>query len=601
MTQPTKYSDQFVDWLIEEGYTHCFFVAGGNIMHILDSVRSRMTCVPFVHEVGAAIAAEYFTVAADTQTGKAFVLVTAGPGLTNTVTAIASAWMESRELLIVGGQVKRSDLGRGDVRQRGIQEVDGATLVASICKEVLRIETPAPKATVTQAIRRGCSGRKGPVFIEFCLDAQAGALVVEELVATSERISSLEPKATDVTETLALLAAAERPVILLGGGMDRQLVHELAPNLKRLGIPLMTTWNGADLVSSENPLYAGRPNTWGQRSANLLIQQADLVLALGTRLGLQQTGFAWEGFVPVGKLIHVDVDESELTKGHPHVDLPVQADANEFLALVAAQAPTKENWDEWREFVVRVRDLIPLNDPSNETAEGFVKPFEMLMELAERVGDSDVFVPSSSGGAFTVTMQSLQQRASQRIITNKGMASMGYGLSGAIGASLANRRARTFLIEGDGSFAQNLQELGTLSAQSLPVKILLFANDGYASIRMTQRNYFNGAWIGCDSSSGLGLPDWKILAASYGIPFARMTVENPFGGDVGMLLRADGPAFIEVPIDPEQTFFPKILSSIQPDGKMKSDPLHFMKPDLSVNLQTTLFKHMGRYSGSETK
>lgn len=164
MTQPSKYSDQFVDWLLEEGYTHCFFVAGGNIMHILDSVRSRMTCVPFVNEVGAAIAAEYFTVAADTKTGKAFVLVTAGPGLTNTVTAIASAWMESREMLIVGGQVKRSDLSRGDVRQRGIQEVDGATLVASICKEVIRVETPAPKDTVIQVIRSGASGRKWASF-----------------------------------------------------------------------------------------------------------------------------------------------------------------------------------------------------------------------------------------------------------------------------------------------------------------------------------------------------------------------------------------------------------------------------------------------------
>jgi acetolactate synthase-1/2/3 large subunit len=601
MKQPAKYSDQFVDWLLEEGYTHCFFVAGGNIMHILDSVRSRMTCVPFVNEVGAAIAAEYFTVAADAETGKAFVLVTAGPGLTNTVTAIASAWMESREMLIVGGQVKRTDLSRGDVRQRGIQEVDGATLVSSICKDVVRVETPASKESIVKAIRHGASGRKGPVFIEFCLDAQAGSLVLESDIDDSNTVAPLEPKPSDISSTLALLEAAERPVILLGGGMNRNVVRALDEHLTRLGIPLMTTWNGADLVSSENPLYAGRPNTWGQRSANLLLQQSDLVLALGTRLGLQQTGFAWEEFVPVGTLVHVDVDESELTKGHPHVDLPVHGDANRFLSLVASQASTKDSWSDWRSFVSHVRDAMPLNDASNETANGFVKPFEMLMELAERIGDSDVFVPSSSGGAFTVAMQSIRQRADQRMITNKGMASMGYGLSGAIGASLANRNARTFLIEGDGSFAQNLQELGTLAAQSLPVKIFLLSNDGYASIRMTQRNYFNGAWIGCDSSTGLGLPEWQTLAASYGIPYARMTPDAPFEGDVASLLLSNGPAFIEIPIDPEQTFFPKILSSVQPDGTMKSDPLHLMKPDLPEKVRESLFIYKNHNLGNERK
>jgi len=178
------------------------------------------------------------------------------------------------------------------------------------------------------------------------------------------------------------------------------------------------------------------------------------------------------------------------------------------------------------------------------------------------------------------------------VLTNKGMASMGYGLSGAIGASLANRGARTFLIEGDGGFAQNLQELGTVAVNNLPLKILLFANDGYASIRMTQRNYFNGSWIGCDSSTGLGLPDWKLLAAAFGIPYARMDPAAGFGGDVQALLDSDGPAFIEVPIDPEQTYYPKIMSAVQPDGSMKSNPLHLMHPELDEHTANAVFRYL---------
>jgi acetolactate synthase-1/2/3 large subunit len=169
---------------------------------------------------------------------------------------------------------------------------------------------------------------------------------------------------------------------------------------------------------------------------------------------------------------------------------------------------------------------------------------------------------------------------------------MGYGLSGAIGASLANRTRRTFLIEGDGGFAQNLQELGTVAVNQLPLKILLFANDGYASIRMTQRNYFAGSWIGCDTETGLGLPNWEILAAAFGIPYARMEASVGFGGRVGELLANDGPAFIEVPIDPEQTYFPKIMSAVQADGSMKSNPLHLMHPELDERTADTVFKYL---------
>jgi acetolactate synthase-1/2/3 large subunit len=389
-----------------------------------------------------------------------------------------------------------------------------------------------------------------------------------------------------------MLRDSSRPVILIGQGVARDTAKALEDRLAAFGVPVMLTWNAADRISSGNPVYAGRPNTWGQRYSNVVLQQADLLIAVGTRLGLQQSGFAWDEFVPVGSVIQVDIDQTELDKGHPHVELPLRGDANGFLRNILDQAVPNPDWAEWRAFVDVVRSALPLNDPQNTTGVAFVKPYELLMGMADYLRDDDVIIPASSGGAFTVTMQSIQPRANQKMLTNKAVASMGYGLSGAIGAAIGNPGRRTFLIEGDGGFAQNLQELGTVAVNKLPLKILLFANDGYASIRMTQRNYFNGSWIGCDVETGLGLPNWERLAAAYGIPYAKMDPEFGFGGAVGELLDADGPAFIEVPIDPEQTYYPKIMSAVQPDGSMKSNPLHMMHPELDESTASAVFKYL---------
>jgi acetolactate synthase-1/2/3 large subunit len=554
-----------------------------------------MVCVPFVHEVGAAIATEYFNAATDPGAGKAFALVTAGPGITNAMTGVAGAWQESRELLIIGGQVKSSDLSRGELRQRGIQEIDGVRLVESVVKRAVLIERPLPRETVIAAVREGAAPRKGPVFLEICLDAQAAAPLSEGSATINVVQPTLQRVGLDDIEAVTtLLSAASRPVLLIGGGVSRDTLRDLDDAVTAAGIPLMTTWNGADRVPTEHPLYSGRPNTWGQRAANVLIQQADLVIAVGTRLGLQQTGFAWEQFIPVGRVVQVDVDGSELRKGHPRVHLPLQGDADGFLQdLFAAVEPAHGRWGQWLEFISDVRAALPLNDPENQTRPGFVKPYEFAMELCDAAGSEDILMPCSSGGAATVSMQALRLRSRQKLVGDKSLASMGYGLSGAIGAALANPTRTVFLTEGDGGFSQNVQELGTLAANGLRVKIFLLANNGYASIRMTQQNYFDGAWIGCDASTGLGLPDWELLAKAYGVPFARMSASDALDGEeVRALLHNDGPALIEVPIDPEQTYYPKIMSAVQPDGSMSSNPLHLMSPQLDEALAERVMPYL---------
>ncbi len=595
MTAPAKYGDQLVDWLVAAGYTHCFFVAGGNIMHLLDSVRTRMVCVPFVHEVGAAIAVEYFNASRDEGTGRALAMVTAGPGITNALTGIAGAWQEGRELLVVGGQVKSSDLSRGAVRQRGIQEIDGVELVRSVTKRALLIDRPVDRDTILEVVLDGRTPRQGPVFLEVCLDAQAAQPLPEQDSITIPEAAALpDVPAADVEQVIAWMRASERPVILIGGGVSRGAVRALGERTAAAGIPIMTTWNGTDRVPTEHPLYSGRPNTWGQRAPNILIQQADLVVALGTRLGLQQTGFAWEQFVPVGRVVQVDIDAAELAKGHPRVDLPLRGDADRFLAaLYAVDLGDPGQWNAWREFIASVRAELPLNDPHNITAPGYVKPYELAMRLCEIAASDAVVLPCSSGGANSVSMQALQLRAEQKLVGDKSLGAMGYGLSGAIGAALANPGRQVFLTEGDGGFAQNVQELGTLAATGANVKVFLMENNGYGSIRMTQRNYFKGAWIGCDAQTGLGLPTWEVLARAYRIPFARLDAQSGLdAADVRSLLDADGPALIEVPIDPDQSYFPKISSAVQPDGSMKSNPLHRMSPDLPIEVEERVLLHL---------
>jgi acetolactate synthase-1/2/3 large subunit len=590
-----KYSDLTMTWLHELGYTHCFFVAGGNSMHLLDGARQSMTCVPVVHEVAAGIAVEYFNeqARAEGRTERAFALVTAGPGLTNLLTAMAGAYLESRELLVVGGQVKSTDIAGDGLRQRGIQEIDGVAMSAPVCVAAERLDAPVSRQHFTELVLRGSTGRPGPVFIEVCLDAQGAPVDPVELGGGPAVLPNAAPalREQDVEAVVAALRTSSRPVLLLGGGVSRSAVAAALPRLRDLELPVMTTWNGTDRLGADDVVYAGRPNTWGQRAANVLLQQADFVLALGTRLGLQQTGFNWQQFAPLATVAQVDIDDSELHKGHPRVDLPWHADADAALgAVLEAELPS---WSAWLAETHKVRALLPVAEDVNVTGPGYVDPYRFVGELSQHCTPRDIIIPCSSGGAFTVTMQAFEQKLGQSVISDHGLASMGYGLSGAIGAAVAAEgNRRTVLLEGDGGFMQNSQELATAAVNQLPVKIFLFSNEGYASIRMTQKGYFGGAYLGCDTSTGLGFPDWDLLFRSYGIPLLELDATGVDTPGFDELFAADGPAAFVVPIDPEQTYFPKITSRVTASGSMESNPLHLMSPDLSDAVAERVFRHL---------
>ena len=571
-----KYSDQLAAWLQAAGYTHYFYVGGGNIMHLTESLDRYLTGVPVVHEVAAGIAAEYFNEIA--VPAKALALVTAGPGLTNIVTAIAGAFLESRELLILGGQVKTADLARERVRSRGIQEIDGVALVQSATKLAYRFLGPIDAADFAAKIAVSWTPRKGPVFLELPLDVQAAQVEPEPFVPIGPPALPVIAEA-DLAHLVDLYDRAERPVLLIGGGVSYPAIAAVRDRLAALRVPVMTTYNGADRIDGDDPAYLGRPNTWGQRSANILIQQANLIVALGTRLGLQQTGFNWQEFGRGATIVHVDIDASELDKGHPATDHRFAVDADDLLRrLVAADLPAK---DDWLAAARRVRAAVPRVEAVNTTRPRFISPYDFIVRLEPLTTVDDLIIPCSSGSAFTLSMQLYKQKYGQRVITDKSLASMGYGLAGAIGACLgAGNRRRTILIEGDGGFAQNLQELGTVAVNACNLKIFIFHDQGHASIRMTQRSYFNGKYLGCDRPSGLGLPNWERVFAAWDVPVLALPLDFEASDAFQAMMAAPGPAAFIVPIDPEQTYFPKITSRITATGSMESNPIDRMSPEI---------------------
>jgi acetolactate synthase-1/2/3 large subunit len=293
---------------------------------------------------------------------------------------------------------------------------------------------------------------------------------------------------------------------------------------------------------------------------------------------MQQTGFNWQQFAPLADVVQVDIDPKELKKGHPATSHPIAADANALLLGLIEQKVGDHR--EWVAYCNEIKAGLPLVEEGNQTGDAYVSPFRFCTWLSGHLTTNDVIVPCSSGSAFTVTMQSFLQKSGQIVISNKGSAAMGYGLSGAIGLAVAAKGRRTILLEGDGGFSQNVQEIGTAAINKLPLKIFIFDDHGYASIRMTQSNYFGGKYVGCDIQTGLGMPNWVKLFSAWEVPAYHLQPEYQTDPEFLKLLDAPGPAAFIVPIDPLQTYFPKITSRVLPGGGMESNPLHRMTPDL---------------------
>ncbi len=603
--QTMKYADYFIDQLVKNGYTHCFYVSGGNVMHLLEAARTRMQCIAVTHEVSAAIAAEYFNVANRDNGNRALAMVTAGPGFTNLVTGIAGAWLESRELLIVGGQARSNFLSRNTVRQIGHQEIDGVSIAKPITKLSLRIEEPISNTEISRIVEISRQGRKGPVFVEVCLDASLMEIEEEQLSRSLETtIAPLEESGYSYgieleDQLLQKVQNSTRPLILVGAGLSYKEFSKQFEDLLKIGIPICTSWNAADYLDYESEIYCGRPNTYGMRWSNAAIQQCDLLISVGARLGLQQTGFNWQKFAPLAEIVHVDIDLNELNKGNPKIDLAIHANADDFfkkfVSVILERSIHKyrmQDWRDWRDFVSYLKAELPIAETANQIFNDHVNPFLFVSELSALVTYEDKVIPCSSGGAYTSVMQAFKQKRGNLLTNNKGLASMGYGLAGAIGTAIAEPDNRVILLEGDGGFAQNLQEIGTVANRGLNIKMFIFDNSGYASIRISQKAYFSGNYLGCDPETGIGLPNWKELFAAWGIDCFELSDSLASNREAINSFKGAGPCAFILKIHQDQPFLPKITSTVKDDGTIESNPIHLMNPSLSSSIAEKVFRYL---------
>ena len=590
-----KYSDYVAKQLVELGYTHCFFLAGGNIMHLLESFSRCMECIPVAHENTGIIAAEYMNSLPGSS--KALALVTAGPGITNSLTGIAGANLESRELLVIGGTVKTIDISSDNLRQRGIQEINGQDTIKPIAKFSERIMEVKDGNYWLKISNISSSNRKGVVFIEFPIDLQSKDVAFN--IVKSSKVDDipedLNVYSDEANKLSELVYSSTRISFLIGGGCSKKTSKEINNFARDCNIPIFTTYNAADRIDSADTNYFGRPNTWGQRYSNILIQQSDLVIVFGSRLGLQQTGFNFEEFIPVGKIAQIEIDINELSKGHPYVELPICADVNVFyksLFKVIAQKSLNEikrNQSNWIDFCKIVKKELPLNEESSPE-KGRITPHRFFENLSDSCSPADIIVPCSSGGAFTCFYQMFNQKIGQDIRSNKSLASMGYGMAGAIGAAFSDRSRKVIHIEGDGGFMQNISALSTISHHELDIKTFIINDGGYASIRMTQSNYFDGNYVGCDPQTGLFFPDWGLLFKSFNIDYEELVQEEDLQ-KIPQLISDKKPRIIVINIHPYQTYMPKISSRVTESG-MESNPLHLMTPELKADIANKVFKYV---------
>lgn len=584
-----KLAKYIADFLAERGVEHVFTVTGGGAMHLNDAFghHERLHCVYNHHEQASAIAAESYT----RLTGRvAAVCVTSGPGGTNALTGVLGGWLDSVPMFVVSGQVKRETTIRSTslpLRQLGDQEFDIVSCVRPMTKYAAMVWDPAEIAYQLEKAWYLCrNGRGGPVWLDVPLDVQAATIETEALRRFDEReVRDAEVPHYDGALSRPILdriRQAKRPVLFVGSGVRLAGAQEEFVQLaEALRIPVVTAWNAHDLLWDDHPLYCGRPGTIGTRGGNFVVQNADCLLVLGSRLNIRQISYNYKDFAPDAYKIVVDIDRNELYKPTLRVDLPVWADLRDAIAGLRAcgpesvQTPAHEAWLAWaRKTDARYPAVLPAyyDDPDG------LNPYVFVREFSKGWREDETVV-CGNGSACVVTFQAAVVKRYTRLYANSGCAAMGYGFPAAIGACVAQGGRRVVCIDGDGSFQMNLQELQTVVYNRLNIKIIYLNNNGYHSIRQTQTNLFGSPLVGVCDGNGLSFPDAGRIAGAYGIPFMRVTT----AAQIGPMLRfmeQEGPVFCEVVVDPAQNFAPKLSSRVLPDGRIVSPPIDDMFPFL---------------------
>jgi len=584
-----RVADYLAKRIAAAGVRHVFMVSGGGAMHLNDAVGKNKD-IEYIcnhHEQACAIAVEGYA----RVTGNVGVaVVTSGPGGTNAVTGVLGLWLDSIPGMFISGQIRYGTTVESTglpLRQLGDQEANIIAIVKSITKYAVMVRDPnSIRYHFEKALYLARHGRPGPVWLDIPLDVQAAMVEEDALLPYSEAEDRIcfDPAlvSKQAAEIIQRVREAKRPLFLAGNGIRLAGAMDIFNEVvELLGIPVQTAMGGNDVIHSDHELFFGRPSVTGDRSSNFIVQNTDLLLAIGARLGVRTVSYLFKAFARDAYRIVVDIDPAELKKPTIYPDMPVHCDARVLLEEMARQlrgkpVPRKTEWIEW---CGERRRRYPSITPEWREQKDFVNSFYLADTLTREASAEDVFV-LANGAANTCTFQAAKLKKGQRLFTNSGCASMGYDLPAAIGACFANGRKRVICIAGDGSIQMNLQELQTIVHHKLPIKIFLLNNNGYTSIRLTQDAYFPGDYIAADPSSGVTFPDIQKICAAYGIPSNKALNHQDLPEKIRQTLATPGPALCEVMMSPDQPLFPKLASEVKPDGTMVSKPLEDMFPFL---------------------
>lgn len=587
-----KVAQYIADFLVKHGVTHNFTVTGGGAMHLNDALghNEAIKCIYNHNEQGSAIAAEAYA----RLTGKiASLCVTSGPGGTNAITGVMGGWLDSIPMFVVSGQVKREttlwsvpDL---KLRQLGDQEFDITNSVSNMTKYCVMITEPDDIAYhLEKAWYLANTGRKGPVWLDVPLDVQGASVdpdTIRHFDAEKEGLATDYPDINKdmVNKILSKISNAKAPLLFAGSGIRLSDSDELLLKLiDKLKIPVALAWNSGDLVAYDNPYYAGSPSREGTRGSSFIVQNCDLLIVLGSRMNIRTITYNKNDFARNAYKIMVDIDDQELKKPTFIPDMPICGDVHKLLEMMLeSDYVPSDDHKPWIDWCRGMLEKYPAVLPEYHTGSGLLNPYVFVDELFKKTDEHDVLT-LGNGSACVMTFQACQIKQGQRMFTNSGCAAMGYGLPAALGAAVAMQEndGRVICVDGDGSVMMNVQELETISYNALNVKLFILNNNGYHSIRQTQRNLFKPPFIGIDGETGVGFPDFKKLADAFGFKYYELDNESDAPSVIENTLSEQGPVLCNVIVDPNQNFVPKLSSKVLPDGRIVSPSMDDMFPFL---------------------
>lgn len=600
-----KVSDLIAEFFKEKEIKHVFGIIGAGNAHIFDSIHSlgytEIICVH--HEQAACMAMQTYYRTSGSLTAA---LLTTGGGSTNGVTGVVSAWADSIPGIIISGNEnsKYIDLHK-DVRMWGVQGYDSLHMVEKVTKHTERVlEANDTINILEKAFEISTHGRPGPCWIDIPMDIQAAKIEVESKIRKSESLKTLDllndvELSTKIKQIVDALKTSKRPLFWLGNGIRLSGAESQVENLiNQFNIPTIVSWAGIDLVDSNHPLVFGRAGTYGQRCANFILQNCDLLICIGTRLAISQIGYDINEIARDAKIVFVDIDINEINKLGTKIDFKINSDAKDFITAMidSSDKIKKESYADWIERCNYFKSKYPwVNETDHPDVDGFINSYTFMEKLNSHLKDKQI-ITTDMGTALLSGHQVLRISKGQRLMTSTGLGEMGYGLPAAIGASVASNKGEVLCLNCDGGMMMNLQELQTIVHNKLPIKIIIFNNDGYLMIKHTQNALFNGRKAAVDKNTGVTCPNFSAVAKAFDLPSFQIKTWEDFDKIIPEIQNYQGPLICEVFMHPNQLFVPKLSLAIQEDGTLISPPLEDLSPFISRHeLQENM------YSGMHTK